>query len=145
MTDSSILDKVQKLLSLATRGDGEEARTAALIAARLIVEHGMVGTARVEECRSCDELRETVQRLLASFMNAAWEGRRKGHLVTVPLIVDLAIQEGALRPSERAQGINMLANLVNQQKKRGVLVSVRGRYGGYRLAAGVRRSHARHG
>jgi hypothetical protein len=39
--DAKILDKVRKLLALAASPQEEEARTAALLASRLILEHGI--------------------------------------------------------------------------------------------------------
>lgn len=138
------LTKVQRLLALATGvAGGEEARTAAIVAARLIVEHDLLGATKAAvAARPHDELRSIIHSLLQVFVDVAWRERRTDNLVTVPDVVGHAIQHGDLHVCERERAIAMLANLVNQEKRRGVLVSVRGRYGGYRLASGVRRGRA---
>ena len=143
--DAAIM-KVQRLLALATGATGgEEARTAAIVAARLIVEHNLLGATKAAVAarpRPHDELRSVIHTLLQTFIDVAWRERRTDNLVTVPVVVDHAIQNGDLHVCERERAMAMLANLVNQEKRRGVLVSVRGRYGGYRLASGVRRGRA---
>ena len=142
MVVAQIIEKVHKLLAMATRGEGEEARTAALIAAKFIVEHNLLGVP--ETPRPTSDLRDTVQELLQSFLHLAWANRRKkDYLLTVPMVVDAAILEGSVRRSEREKVLVLLGNRVIEERKRGVLVSVRGRYGGYRMAQGVTRSHAR--
>lgn len=141
----TILEKVSKLLTMATRGEGEEARTAALIAARLIVENNLLAPV-YEPPRTAVELKDVVDELLRAFLALAWEARKdKERLVTVPGVVDAAIGEGMLRRSEREKVLNLLGSRVIEERKRGVLVSVRGRNGGYRMAHGVTRSHARSG
>lgn len=145
--EAKVLDRVHKLLALATGSvGGEEARTAAVVAARLIVEHNLIQArpADVAEqgMREHEELRPIIRDLLTVFLDLAWQERKSEGLVTVPIIIDWAIEKEALRRSERERAMGMLANLVNQERKRGVIVSVRGRYGGYRMAPGVRRSRA---
>jgi hypothetical protein len=149
--DNAALTKVHKLLALATgTAGGEEARTAAVIAVSLIVQHNLLGPRpeslppepMLEEPRDHAELRPIIDHLLGVFLDLAWKERRSANLVTVPLIIDHAIETGDLFRVERERAMGMLANLVNREKKRKVLVSVRGRYGGYRMAQGVRRGRA---
>lgn len=143
--EAKVLDRVHKLLALATGSvGGEEARTAAVVAARLIVEHNLIKPSDVAEqgMREHEELRPIIHDLLAVFLDLAWQERNSDALVSVPIIIDWAIEKEALRGSERERAMGMLANLVNQERKRGVIVSIRGRYGGYRMAPGVRRGRA---
>ena len=147
--EAKVLDRVHKLLALATGSvGGEEARTAAVVAARLIIENNLLQAQPVEvpeqghEVREHEELRPIIRDLLDVFLDLAWQERKNDSLVTVPIVVDWAIEKEALRRSERERAMGMLANLVNQERRKGVIVSVRGRYGGYRMAPGVRRSRA---
>lgn len=145
--EAKVLDRVHKLLALATGSvGGEEARTAAVVAARLIIENNLIpvrpSDVAEQGMREHEELRPIIRDLLAVFLDLAWKERKSDALVTVPIVIDWAIEKEALRRSERERAMGMLANLVNQERKRGVIVSVRGRYGGYRMAPGVRRGRA---
>lgn len=152
MSEDRLLDRVHKLLALATGSvGGEEARTAAVVAARLIVQHNLIQAPSVEPrvievrepgMREHEELRPLIRELLKVFLDLAWQERKNDSLVTVPLVIDWAIDQELLRQSERERAMGMLGNLVHQERKRGVVVSIRGRYGGYRMAPGVRRGRA---
>jgi hypothetical protein len=75
-------------------------------------------------------------------LQLAWEHREdEEYLLTVPLLIDAAIREGHLDRRDRERALRLLGRRVAQERKRGVLQSIRGRYGGYRMAPGVRRSH----
>jgi hypothetical protein len=133
----NVLERVHKLLTLATgSAGGEEARTAAMQAARLIVQHGLI----VAEAppRSNDELRPIVEQLLDVLLDVAWRERENESLVAVADIVDHAISSGDLQMNERTRAMTMLSNLAARERKRGVLVGYPGRNGGYHIATNVR-------
>ena len=133
-----VRQKVQQLLALAVQSDGEEARTAAVLAARLIVEHKLLDTREPPT----EKLLANIEGLLGSFLQLAWEHRDdEDYLLTVPLLIDAAIRDGHLDRRDRERAQRLLGRRVAQERKRGVLQSIRGRYGGYRMAPGVRRSH----
>lgn len=140
---NSVLDKVNKLLSLATGSvGGEEARTAALLAARLIVSNKLLthphAATPAEKppaaARSPKELRPIVNRLLRDLISVAEAERESGALITVANVIDWAVETELLSESERSKSTMMLANLARQERRKGVLSSIRGRNGGYKIA-----------
>lgn len=155
MDTEAARSKVSKLLSLATGAvGGEEARTAAFVAARLIVEYDLLAppppvvptveapVEPVPEPRTHDELRPLIQNLLEVMLDLIWQERNNDTVVTVPIVVDWAVETEILYPYERKRGLVMLTRLVQRKRRQGVIVSLRGRYGGYRMAPGVRRKQA---
>ena len=138
---SAQLDRARKLVALACSGEGEEQRSAALIAVRYIAEHGLLGRA-AEPMRSHAELRPVIRLVMEHLFERLWEGRRHGLSISATAMVDEAIQAGGLRPTERERGIAMVSALAARMVRDGLLEGVRGRTGGYRLGAGVRRRRA---
>lgn len=142
MNKDEAYEKVRKLLTLATKGTGEESRTAAHVAAKLIVEYQLLDDAGAP-ARTHSELRVISQRLLSAFLDKAWQNRKnKSFLLNVRQAVDEAVQQQVIRSNERAKLEKMLSSLVTRERQRGVLVGVRGRSGGYRLAPNVVRGVA---
>jgi len=136
---TSVEDKVLRLLNLAVRGEGEESRTAALAAAKLIVANRLIRSKESDQ-----EIHDVARSLYRSFMAIAWEKRNDlDYLLTVPMVVEAGLNANLFRPEDRKQITRIVSRLVLQERKKGVLLSTRGRYGGYRMASRVVRSHAR--
>ena len=136
---TSPIEKVHKLLTLAV-GEAtpeQEARTAALLAARMIMEHGLLSFAVPRDRRTLLDIAEELsQRLL----DVAWGYRRKPEqFVQVGDVVGSAIKSGIITEVERKVVHEMLGNKVRYLRLKGVLVGQRGPYGGFRIAPGVRR------
>lgn len=135
---SGQLDRARKLVALACAGEGEEQRTAALIAVRYIAEHELLGRAG-EPVRSHAELRPVIHVTMDQLFGRLWDGRKAGLSISAATMVDEAIQAGGLRPTERERAIAMVSALAARMVRDGLLEGVRGRAGGYRLGANVRR------
>ena len=135
---SAQLDRARKLVALACSGEGEEQRSAALIAVRYIAEHGLLGRAS-EPMRSHAELRPIIYRIMDAFVARAWEQRRRGPVLSLAAILDEAIAAGGLRAAERERALGMLSALASRLAREGILVGTRGRGGGYRLGQNVKR------
>lgn len=121
---------------MAVKGEGEEARTAATLAAKLIIEHDLLVRP------TSPEFTRTIEALRQGFLNLAWQHRGDDdYLLTVPLMVEAAIEDGVLTPEDREKAIRCLGRRIRSDRSKGILQSVRGRYGGYRMAPGVMRSH----
>lgn len=141
----SRIEKIRKLLVMATRGTQEEARTAAVIAAQMILDHDLLHPAPppveppLPEPRTPDQLRPIIDLLLEVFLAAAWEHRNTDRILRVPDIVDFGIGQKWLTRLERERANCLLSNRLTEERKKGVVVTIRGRYGGYRMAPKVRR------
>jgi hypothetical protein len=136
-----MLSKVQKLLVLATnQREGEEpsheARTAAMMAAQLIVKHGLIRNA----VRPREELLAVAEDLAQGLLDAVWNQRRTDNLIRVKDIIDAALRGGVIHSDERRVMQNMVAIKVRTLRYKGLVVGVRGPNGGYKLAPGVRRA-----
>lgn len=123
-------------MALAATGDGEEQRTAALLAVRMIHEHRLLD-ALTAPVRSHAALRGIARDLALRLVAVAYAERRSQAAIAASRIVDEAIAKGALSRAERERGIAMLSALGARLVKGAILVGVRGRAGGYRLAPGV--------
>ena len=133
---ANVKTKVLRLLTLAVNGDGEENRTAAMTAARLIMTHQLI---RDEE--QAEALREIVKALHRTFLALAWERRDEDANLSVSMVVDAGINAGLLQAQDRKQAIRSLRRSLQIERKKGVLISLRGKHGGFRMAANVVRSH----
>lgn len=141
MSDTEVRSKVQKLLALATDGAGDESRTAAWIAAKLIVQHQLLDNAPSSQARGKNDLHDVAKKLLQVLLDAAWKNRKNpNHFVTVADIIALALRENIIREHEQQVVRVKLGALAAKERDRGILIGKRGRNGGYHLAPNVTRS-----
>jgi hypothetical protein len=137
-----VAEKVLKLLTLAVGGDGQEERTAAHLAARLIMKHGLLGLSgapQLPAARSRAELLPISKALAEQLLDAAWAMRRSDDSIQVDMAVKLAVTRGDITEAERHIVRSQVATRMRAYRAQGVLVGERGPRGGYRMAPGVRR------
>lgn len=130
-------EKVLKLLTLAVGGGGEEERTAAHLAARLIMQHGLLSSG--PQPRSRAELLPISHGLAADLVDLAWNLRRSTDTIQVCMAVQTALTQGLITEVERHIVRVQIAARMRAYRAQGVLVGARGPHGGYRMAPGVRR------
>lgn len=120
-------------MALALGGEGEEARTAAVQAVRLIEKHGLLADGmrpRKEILAVADDLSDELIRIAYEF---------KGDWVQVADVVRGAIKIGTVRPSEFKLVCDLLRIRARRLRDKGVLVGRAGAGGGYAMPADVRR------
>lgn len=124
------------MLATGKTTPGEEARTAAILAANLILEHKLLSFVIPRDRKTLLNIAED---LATGLLDYAWDIRRKNELVQVGDVIECAIKNEVITEIERKIVHEMVGNKVRHLRRKGILVGTRGPYGGFKLAPGIRR------
>lgn len=163
---ATVLDRIKKLMALTTSPFEEEARTAAVTAVRLIVEHNLLVKSMPRRVVKHEEDEEGVDATISDIFRRAREKKpgpaprqgmaalkqcafdkcdrfvsfleKKSELGEYPVfsavrIADKAVKDGQVNALDRAKFHYYLQMALRLQVVSGVLRSVKGYGGGYRL------------
>lgn len=130
------LAKVQHLMALATDNgaSSEEARTAAVLAIRLIRENNLLA-AKKQPYEQLAEIRESAEQEAADFIKILKKKARKKQypLLSAAQIVNMAVEMGEISPEEKDYFLKYFRKALRYYIDQGILGSIRGCEGGYYL------------